>query len=132
MEAAFDLTRRGSEGLHVTGELNANVGQVCVVTLEPIDNTLSEKVEIDFLPASASAHARTLADTVDDNGEDPPELILDGMVDLGELAVEFLILGIDPYPRKPGAEFVAPDAETTDSGPFAALAKLKQDPKRQN
>ncbi len=89
LEAAFDLTRRGSEGLRMSrARLNATVGQVCVVTLEPIDNTLSEKVEIDFLPASASAHARTLADTVDDNGEIRRSFIVDGMVDLGALAVE--------------------------------------------
>jgi hypothetical protein len=132
LEATFDLTRRGSEGLHVAGDVSAAVGQVCVVTLEPIDNVIGEKVDIDFLPASAAAHARTLADTVGDDGEDPPELLVDGTVDLGALAVEFLILGLDPYPRKPGAEFVAPDAETPGSGPFSALARLKRDPNRSN
>ncbi|HVG50979.1 MAG TPA: YceD family protein, partial [Xanthobacteraceae bacterium] len=106
----------------MAGELNGAVGQVCVVTLDPIDNVISEKMDVDFLPASAAAHARTLADAVGDDGDDPPELLVEGTVDLGALAVEFLILSLDPYPRKPGAEFVAPDAETTDSGPFAALA----------
>ena len=28
-------------------------------------------------------------------------------IDLGALATEFLMLGIDPYPRKAGAEFAA-------------------------
>ena len=32
------------------------------------------------------------------------------MVDLGAVATEFLLLGIDPYPRKPGAVFEAPPA----------------------
>ncbi len=32
----------------------------------------------------------------------------DGTVDLGAIATEFFLLGIDPYPRKEGAEFEAP------------------------
>jgi hypothetical protein len=103
-----------------------------VVTLEPVDNTVSERVDLDFLPASATAHDKTLADTVDDGGEELPELLKDGSVDLGALAVEFLLLGLDPYPRKPDVEFIAPQVENAASGPFAALAKLKPSPKRQN
>ena len=37
--------------------------------------------------------------------EDPPEPIVNGAIDLGALAAEFLMLGLDPYPRKPGAVF---------------------------
>ena len=40
--------------------------------------------------------------------DDPPEVLHDGAVDLGAVATEFLLLGIDPYPRKPGAVFDAP------------------------
>jgi uncharacterized metal-binding protein YceD (DUF177 family) len=132
LEAAFDVTRRGRDGLRVTGEVSADVGQVCVVTLEPVDSTVSERLDVDFLPASATAHGKTLADTVDEGGEELPEVLKDGSVDLGALAVEFLMLGLDPYPRKPDVEFAAPQVENAASGPFAALAKLKPDPKRQN
>ena len=48
------------------------------------------------------------------------------MVDLGAVATEFLLLGIDPYPRKPGAVFDAPPAGDPSSHPFAALAALKK------
>ena len=48
------------------------------------------------------------------------------MVDLGAVATEFLLLGIDPYPRKPGAVFDAPPAGDPASHPFAALAALKK------
>ncbi len=132
LEAAFAVTRRGRDGLRVTGEVSANVGQVCVVTLEQVDNKVSEHLAVDFLPASATEHVRTLADTVDEGGDEPPELLRDGTVDLGALAIEFFILGLDPYPRKPDVEFAAPQAENTASGPFAALAKLKPGPKPQN
>ena len=67
-----------------------------------------------------------------DADSDPPDAIVNGAIDLGALAVEFLTLALDPYPRKPGAEFAASDGAgladhgDQDSGnPFAALAKLR-------
>lgn len=58
--------------------------------------------------------------------EDPPEPIVDGRLDLGALAAEFMALGLDPYPRKPGVSFkpVEEDPEPDDS-PFADLARLR-------
>ena len=55
-----------------------------------------------------------------------PEPLVDGMIDLGALATEFLILGIDPYPRKPGIVFEAPMRRRQSAQPFAALAALKK------
>ena len=43
--------------------------------------------------------------------EDDPDPVIDGKIDLGALAAEFFALGLDPYPRKPGVEFVAPAEE---------------------
>jgi uncharacterized metal-binding protein YceD (DUF177 family) len=59
-------------------------------------------------------------------GEDPPEPIVNGAIDLGALATEFLMLALDPYPRKEGAVFepvIAP-VDPADH-PFAALEALK-------
>ena len=47
-------------------------------------------------------------------------------MDLGALATEFLILGIDPYPRKAGAQFAPPKLEDAGEHPFAALESLKK------
>ena len=49
-------------------------------------------------------------------------------IDLGALATEFLLIGIDPYPRKPDATFQAPEVEDDSTRPFAALAALKKGP----
>jgi uncharacterized metal-binding protein YceD (DUF177 family) len=61
--------------------------------------------------------------------EDPPEPIYDGVIDLGALAVEFIALALEPFPRKSGVELPV----QTDSGrlesPFAVLAALKKSPK---
>jgi hypothetical protein len=72
---------------------------------------------------------------LDVEGAEAPEPVLDGWIDLGELAAEQLGLAIDPYPRKPDAELPAewkaePGAEpavTERPNPFAALEKLKAD-----
>jgi len=37
--------------------------------------------------------------------QDPPDPIINGQIDLGALAAEFLVLNLDLYPRKPGATF---------------------------
>ena len=49
-----------------------------------------------------------------------------GSIDLGSLAAEFLALGLDPSPRKPGVAFEAP-ADAGEETPFAALQTLKGD-----
>jgi len=56
---------------------------------------------------------------------EPPETLVDGVVDLGVVATEFLMLAIDPYPRKPGAVFEPPQNPDAGSHPFAALAALR-------
>ena len=58
---------------------------------------------------------------------DDTEPLIDGKIDLGAIATEFLIVGLDPYPRKPGAVFQPPVDATPDEGPFAALGALKKD-----
>jgi|SRR5581483_11431090 len=122
LAATFDVARRG-EGLHVTGTISATVGQSCVVTLEPLANEVKEIVDLVFLPKAEPDAEEGDAEPREPKWNDPEPLI-DGTVDLGALATEFLILGLDPYPRKPGAVFVPPRDSAPEPGPFAALAKL--------
>ena len=126
LSAAFDLTRQGA-GVHVAGRVQATIGQICVVSLEPMESELDEAVDVSFSP-SVAAQAATAAEGhhARPDEEEPPEPLVGGTVDLGALAVEFLLLGIDPYPRKPGAEFSAPQAEDSHDHPFAALESLKK------
>jgi uncharacterized metal-binding protein YceD (DUF177 family) len=123
LDAVFELSRRGRGGLHVVGAVTATVRQTCVVTLEPISNEVSEEIDLVFAPAGAQATART--EHLMDAG-DLPEPIVEGVIDLGAVATEFLILGIDPYPRKPGAVFEAPQSAGRETTPFAALSALKK------
>ena len=58
---------------------------------------------------------------------DPPDPIIDGKIDLGALLVEFVALGLDPFPRKPGVVFDFKDEADVIEHPMAALARLKRD-----
>jgi uncharacterized metal-binding protein YceD (DUF177 family) len=123
LSAVFDLTRRGA-GVRVTGQVSARVGQNCVVTLEPIENDVEEPVDLVFAPAAPEVSPE--AKTKDKSEEEPPEPLLGDRLDLGTIATEFLLLGINPYPRKAGAEFAPPKADDGGAHPFAALEALKK------
>jgi uncharacterized metal-binding protein YceD (DUF177 family) len=119
LSAVFDLTPRGG-GVHVAGLVSAHLGQTCVVTLEPIESDLTESVDIVFAPVP-QAQAKDLK-----LDNEPPERLVDGKIDLAAIATEFLLLGIDPYPRKAGAEFAPAKVDDAGPRPFAALEALKK------
>lgn len=128
LKAVFDI-HRADDVVHVGGRVTATVGQDCVVTLDPLETSVDEPIEIVFAPVpeeGTDAFEERRRKTEED---EPPEPLIDGTIDLGAIACEFLILGIDPHPRKPGAEFSPPEPEPDGPHPFAALAALKKTPK---
>lgn len=129
LEAAFDVART-DDRLRVTGRVSGTVGQTCVVSLEPMETLVDERVNLVFAPVRAEdAGPGDLAES-DIVGGEPPEPLVGGVADLGAVATEFLLLGVDPYPRKPDAVFAPPPADEEAGGPFAALAALKERPKQ--
>ncbi|PDT86896.1 phosphodiesterase [Bradyrhizobium sp. Y36] len=135
--ADFDVVPKSGGRVQVTGTIRARVGQTCVVTLDPIESEIEEGVDLMFAP---EAEVRRLADLIEegrDNDDppevaDPPEAIVNGIIDLGRLATDALFLAIDPYPRKEGVVF---EAEVTaldpEDHPFAALKALQDSKKKQ-
>jgi uncharacterized metal-binding protein YceD (DUF177 family) len=128
--ASFDLAPRSGGQVHVTGRVQARIGQTCVVTLEPIENAIDEAVDLTFVPGEQLRQSVQSTDNVpDDDTEtaDPPEPIENGIIDLGRLATDVLYLAIDPYPRKPDAAFQPPADAAADpeDHPFAALKALR-------
>lgn len=126
LSAVFDLARKGAH-ISVTGQIRAQVGQICIVTLEPVETALEESVDLKFVPQlaeSAPAKGETTGSHL--AAEEPPEPLVGGKLDLGAVATEFLILGIDPYPRKTGVEFAPAKTGDGSAKPFAALEALKK------
>jgi hypothetical protein len=124
LKASFDLSRAG-EVVHVSGRVTARIGQNCVVTLDPLESDLDEPIDVLFAPVQPERSAAGEEHRRKAEGE-LPEPLIDGMIDLGAIATEFLVLGIEPYPRKEGVEFSPPEVEPDGPHPFAALAALKK------
>jgi hypothetical protein len=131
--ASLDVTPKNGGRVHVEGRIQARIGQTCVVTLDPIESEIDEPIDLIFAPPEQIPEMAALVDETAESAveiPDPPEPIVNGVIDLGRLATDALFLGVDPYPRKPDAVFeeavVPPDPE---DHPFAALKALQLDPK---
>jgi len=114
--------KTSAKGINVTGVVKASITQICVTTLEPFDSAVEEEVEVDF----AESSGMPAEPPTDINEYEPPDEIVNGQIDLGALTAEFLALGLDPYPRKPGVDFDYRDPSDEKDSPFAALNKLRQ------
>ncbi len=121
------------DGVKVSGEVFARIRQACIVTLDPVESEIRERVEAVFIPEHSSL-ARHSSDPsgeifVDPEGPDAPDLFSGDTIDVGALAEEFFGLAIDPYPRSAAAagQAVHGDKSFRDGSesPFAKLHALK-------
>ncbi|MFN3524092.1 MAG: YceD family protein [Phenylobacterium sp.] len=117
------------DGAELKGRIEARVEQLCSVTLEAFEQPLAANFEVRVLPASSPNAVDDQAEgggelTLDPDAPDPPDLLEGEDIDLTAYVVEHLALEIDPFPRKPGAQFdyVPPTEEVS---PFAVLKQLK-------
>lgn len=107
-------------GWRLKGRVRADAVQTCGLTLEPLPVTIDHRFTV-TLAEAVEEDSEEIVITLDDEA---PDLIEEGRIDLGQYAVEQLALSLDPFPRKPGAEFVQPP-EPTEISPFAVLKSLK-------
>ncbi|QIB35875.1 YceD family protein [Ancylobacter pratisalsi] len=116
--------------VRVGGHVDAVVTQTCVVTLENFDTKVSEDIDMHFAPDARIPEIRPGAEI--DVGElELPDPLIDGTVDVGAVVAEFVALGLDAYPRKPGVVFESPAVPSDEElSPFAALAQLRDDGKK--
>lgn len=111
----------------ITGRLVADVVQTCVVSLESLPAHVVSDIDVlCAVPELASAHLQSLQP-----GDKEMEEIIDGTIDLGELVAQNLGIALNPYPRKPGLEFVdATYAEDRNvASPFSVLKNFPKKPK---
>ena len=118
LHCAFRLRRVAAGVIEAEGLLEAEVVQTCVVSTDPFEQAVSEAFELQFVPAGTEAP--------DDDLDAPDQIAYAShAIDLGDAAGEQLALALDPYPRKPGEDEAAAEAEAAPH-PFAALAALQR------
>jgi hypothetical protein len=117
------------DGAEISGRFKATVEQVCSVTADNFEQDLFGEIELRVVPAGSP---NTPTDSgggdvmLDLDAPDPPDVLEDEEIDLAHYLVEALSLEIDPFPRKPGAEFDY-KPETQEESPFAVLKRLKDE-----
>jgi uncharacterized metal-binding protein YceD (DUF177 family) len=126
---------RGGQMIRVSGQLEADVVQTCVVTLEPVPAHVSESFDALFAPPSMIEDQGLEIDFDPSlSDEDIPEPMENNRIDIGELTAQHLSLGLDPYPHAEGVEFEGYDEEPAEEevseepekpNPFAVLQQLK-------
>jgi hypothetical protein len=122
----YRIAPRGEGHFRMSGALQAEVTQTCVVSLEPVVNQVAENFAVDFWPQAEMPPPSSGELDMDDESE--PEPIAGGVIDAGRIAFECLAAALDPFPRKPGAtlDWQAPQAPAAPENPFAVLARIKE------
>ncbi len=128
---AYEIAAASNGRLSLRGKITARLTQSCVVTLEPVSETVDEAVEAELRPLEQLEDDEPPQDAPETivTLDEPPIPITDGDADLAAFAIEILSTSMTPYPRKTGAEFDWRDPAGgpggAASGPFAELARLK-------
>ncbi len=127
LEADLTVTPAGEDGLRVRGHVEGDVVQTCIVTLDPVRQSVRETVDVTFLPEEAKTGETGRTILLDAMDEEELDYYAGGRLDLGPLVREHLALGLDPYPRKPDSDFQPHiEDDTSDRvSPFEGLRKLK-------
>ena len=106
-------------GWTLSGRVRATGEQTCGITLEPLPVEVDERFVVQLVE-----QVEVEPDVEVTLEDDAPDVVEDGRIDLGQYAVEQFALALDPFPRKPGAEFVQPP-EPAEISPFAVLKQLR-------
>lgn len=148
--ARAEMTVRRQDSGHVIaveGRVFARIVQPCVVTLEPVSSVIDEPFDGYFadrdktIPFSGARntlqakHGRSEIPLLEER--DDPEPLSGGYVDLGELAAQYLCLGVPEYPHAndpgepvPGiAQEPAREASPLRRNPFQALENWRDSEK---
>ena len=126
------------DGVRVVGTIRGQLEQACVVTLEPVSDTIDAEFDAVFVPetsklAKPNISAETQELIIEAEGDDAPEVFEPPMLDVGKVVLEFFALELNPYPRSAKADqaTAALEDESEKSGdaevenPFAALAQIR-------
>lgn len=131
LEASITARVWRKEGFALVVQGRVDVTQTCIVSLDPVPETIELSFERRYLPAE---QGDDLQETrveleLDYEAEDPPETLEGQVLSLYEVIREELSLSLNPYPRKDGVAL--PDQPNSDDkyagkeSPFAALEGWK-------
>lgn len=140
----FELKRNSvSKVIQIKGKIKASLDQKCVVSMESVPEHVEDEFESWYAePNQAVSFAKAKRERLSEKEReelpmleehDDPETVIDGKIDLGELAVQNLSLALNPYPRCENATYesnvppMGDEPEGVYDNPFSALKNWKTD-----
>ncbi len=129
LSARYTVRPKAGGRFIVDGRVRARLEQTCGVTLEAMFQEIDEPIDVVFEEGLRGRESE-LEVGFDPLEDDPPEAIVNGRIDVGEIISEIVALAADPFPRSADSELeqweaggeTAP-AETSEN-PFAKLKAL--------
>ena len=113
--------------LEVKGQVSSELKLQSVISLEYFFRKHTAEFSLMF---DTKATLKELKELEVDFDSDVPDIIIDGKIDLADIAIEQLALSMEDNPRQEGESFSFVsefDEETTRlQNPFSVLAKLKK------
>lgn len=114
--------------LDVWGSVSAELELKSVISLENFYKTYTPQFKIYY---DTKATMKEIKELEIDFNEDEPDIVIDGKIDLGQIAIEQVALVMDDNPRKEGEVFVFKsefdEKDTEALNPFSVLRKLKKE-----
>ncbi|WP_068083078.1 YceD family protein [Polycladidibacter stylochi] len=141
LEAQLELRTWRKNGVAISGVIDAEVIQQCIISLEPVREVVHDSFERTFLPEEERGTKRKNEDSlellVDMEEKDPPETFSGSSLDVGAVICEHFALALNNFPRAAGVEMdekfapqpIDEEAEVREkqqASPFAALKKLRE------
>ncbi len=118
--AEVELVRELMGTILLSAEFEADFEQSCIVTLDPVAGSVSERFQLRYGAPEAEQEAP--------DGDDSPafEPLTGDAVDIGEAVAQEFSLALPPFPRAADAVIEDTPLAASDDGPFAALARLRR------
>ncbi|MCQ2913935.1 MAG: DUF177 domain-containing protein [Alphaproteobacteria bacterium] len=123
--AEIDIHPVNKRKFKVSGIAYGKISQICSVSLNPFDDEVKAEFSLVYQEEIEAMNTNLKEIEVSFEDEEIEDLI-DRQIDIGELAVQYFSLEIDPFPRAKGAVFEDRIAPFEKENPFKVLEKLKK------
>ena len=112
--------------VRATGTVKGKISQTCVVSLQPFDAEVEDSFNVLFEEPNPADLTLNEIDLDMSDEEEDVDVLENNKIDLGEIAVEYFSLALDPFPHAPNARFSDKIEDEPRKNAFSALEKLKK------
>lgn len=119
LKGDIEIARHGAI-VRVAGTVTADLGRMCVVSLEPMRERITEDFAVEYTTDAPQAFETEIEAALD-----APEPLEGDRLDLRDVLLEQLVLAMSPHPRKEGAKAPEDPGAGDGTSPFDVLKGLK-------